>query len=431
MNVEKSEQAFALANQFIPGGVNSPVRSFRSVGGTPPFILKAKGSKLTDIDGNVYIDYVSSWGPTILGHADDRVLSAVTKAAQNGLTYGAPTEAETTLAQLICSRIKSVELVRLVSSGTEAVMSALRLARGYTGRSKIVKMIGGYHGHVDELLVDAGSGVATLGLPGSAGITPQQASLTIPVSYNDLSAVEEAFRRFGDDIAAIIIEPVAGNMGVIPPADGYLAGLRKICDKYESLLIFDEVITGFRISKGGAQQLFGVEADLTTLGKIIGGGLPVGAYGGKRKIMEKIAPLGQVYQAGTLSGNPVAVAAGIATLEALADESVYENLEKLSRSLAVGLEKNAQKASIPYTINRIGSMMTGFFTDQPVTNYADVLKTDKKHYNSFFHKMLDRGVYLAPSAFEAMFVSLAHNEADIDRTLELAGKSFEELATGG
>jgi glutamate-1-semialdehyde 2,1-aminomutase len=428
MNIAKSEQAFDLAKKYIPGGVNSPVRSFRSVGGTPRFIHHARGSKIIDIDGNEYIDYVSSWGPAILGHAHDRVLDAITKAAQNGLTFGAPTEAETTLARLITSRIKSVELVRLVNSGTEAVMSALRLARGYTGRNKIVKMIGGYHGHVDQLLVQAGSGLATLGLPDSAGIASEQASLTILVPYNDLEAVQKAFNSFGEDIAAIIVEPVAGNMGVITPVDGYLAGLRKICDQYESLLIFDEVITGFRVSQGGAQQLFGIDADITTLGKIIGGGLPIGAYGGKRHIMEKIAPLGPVYQAGTLSGNPVAVAAGIATLEALADERVYAKLEYQSDALAVGLEKAAQKTGIPYKINRLASMMTGFFTDQPVTSYADVLKTDKKRYNSFFHKMLNRGVYLAPSAFEAMFVSLAHTPDDIQRTIDLAGKSFEELA---
>jgi glutamate-1-semialdehyde 2,1-aminomutase len=430
MNTEKSELAYARAKEFIPGGVNSPVRSFRSVGGVPRFIQQAKGARVTDIDGNEYIDYVSSWGPAILGHADDRVLAAVAKAAQKGLTFGAPTEGETRLAQMICERVKSIEMVRLVNSGTEAVMSALRLARGVTGRNKIVKAVGGYHGHVDQLLVSAGSGAATLGQPDSAGIPKSQAELTILAAYNDLAAVAEAFKLYGADIAAVIVEPVAGNMGVVPPAEGYLAGLRGLCDQHGALLIFDEVITGFRVSAGGSQERFGVEADITTLGKIIGGGLPVGAYGGKREIMEQLAPLGPVYQAGTLSGNPLAVSAGIATLESLAEAGVYDRLEELSAKLAEGLNAAARAAGVAYTMNRVGSMMTGFFSAEPVRNYADVEGADRQRYNAFFHKMLEGGVYLAPSAFEAMFVSLAHREEDIEDTIKQARKSFEEISCG-
>jgi len=428
MNTEKSQKAFDLAQKYIPGGVNSPVRSFRSVGGIPRFIQQGKGCRITDIDGNEYIDYVNSWGPLILGHADERVIAAVVQAAQRGLTFGAPTANESRLAQMICRNFPSIEQVRLVNSGTEAVTSVLRLARGYTGRNKIVKAAGCYHGHVDQLLVQAGSGVATLALPDSAGIAKSQAELTIVVPYNDLNAVQKVFELYGQDIAAVLIEPVAGNMGVIAPAEGYLAGLRKLCDQNKALLIFDEVITGFRVSPGGAQELYGVQADLTTLGKIIGGGLPVGAYGGKRVIMELLAPVGPVYQAGTLSGNPLAVSAGIATLEALSEAGVYEKLDSLSAKLAEGLTWAAKKAGVALTLNRVGSMMTAFFTDQPVKCYDDVQKTNRSLYNRFFHLMLDRGVYLAPSAFEALFVSLALTEAEINFNIEQARNSFEQLS---
>jgi glutamate-1-semialdehyde 2,1-aminomutase len=428
MNTTRSEQAFARSQRVIPGGVNSPVRSFKSVGGVPRFIHHAKGSKITDIDANTYIDYVSSWGPTILGHADDRVLAAITAAARNGFTFGAPTEQETYLAELICKNFPSIEQARLVSSGTEAVTAALRLARGFTGKTKIIKAAGCYHGHVDQLLVQAGSGVATLALPDSAGIPQTLADLTIVVPYNDLAAVEQAFQKFGPDIAGMIIEPVAGNMGVIPPASGYLAGLRSLCDKHNALLILDEVITGFRIAPGGAQQRYNVRADLTTLGKIIGGGMPVGAYGGRRDIMQHLAPVGPVYQAGTLSGNPIAVAAGIATLERLAEPGCYEKLETLAATLADGLLIAAKNAGITLTVNRVGSMMTPFFSAGPIVNYDDVQKSDRNRYNKFFHRMLDRGVYLAPSAFEALFVSLAHTPDDIRHTLEQARISFEELS---
>ncbi len=427
MNTTKSQRAFEAAARCIPGGVNSPVRSFYSVGGTPRFIQQGKGSKITDIDGNEYIDYVGSWGPLILGHADEGVLAAVMKVACRGMTFGAPTEAETHLAELICSRFPSIDMVRLVNSGTEAVASAIRLARGYTKREKIIKAAGCYHGHVDQLLVQAGSGVATLGLPASAGISPSTAELTVVVPYNDLSAVSKAFTMFGKDIAAVLVEPIAGNMGVIPPAEGYLAGLRTLCDQNQSLLILDEVITGFRVAPGGAQELYGCQADITTLGKIIGGGLPVGAYGGKRQIMQLLAPLGQVYQAGTLSGNPLAVAAGMATLEALSDPQVYTKLETMAEMLARGLNEAARKAGCDLTINRVGSMLTPFFGPGPIRNYDEVQKTDKARYNRFFHLMLERGIYLPASAFEAMFVSLAHTQADIEFTIEQARISFEQL----
>jgi glutamate-1-semialdehyde 2,1-aminomutase len=428
-NTTKSENAFQHAQRVIPGGVNSPVRSFKSVGGVPRFIHHAKGSKISDIDGNTYIDYVSSWGPAILGHADDRVLAAITRAAERGFTFGAPTEQETHLVELICKNFPSIDQLRLVNSGTEAVASAIRLARGFTGKTKIIKAIGCYHGHVDQLLVQAGSGVATLALPDSAGIPQSLADLTVVVPYNDLLSVEHAFKKFGSDIAALLIEPVAGNMGVIPPLPGYLAGLRTLCDKHNSLLIFDEVITGFRISPGGAQQLYNVRPDMTILGKIIGGGLPVGAYGGRRDIMQHLAPVGPVYQAGTLSGNPIAVAAGIATLECLSEPGCYGKLESLASALAAGLQAEAKNAKIPLTINRVGSMMTPFFTSGPVANYDDVQKSNRSQYNSFFHRMLEGGIYLAPSAFEALFVSLAHSEGDIRQTIEQARISFEELST--
>ena len=427
MKEGKNKKAYEKACQYMPGGVNSPVRSFYAVGGTPRFIQHGKGSLITDIDSNEYIDYVGSWGPLILGHADESVVAAVAKFACRGLTFGAPTEVETQLAKMICQNFKSIEQVRLVNSGTEAVASVLRLTRGYTGKRKFIKAAGCYHGHVDQLLVQAGSGVATLGLPTSAGIPKELAELTIVVPYNDLSAVESAFAEFGDDIAGILIEPIAGNMGVVAPLDGYLQGLRKICDKYKSLLIFDEVITGFRVSLGGAQKIYGVKPDLTVLGKIIGGGLPVGAYGGRREIMQMLSPVGPVYQAGTLSGNPLAVAAGIATIQKLQEPGIYEKLENLSKALADGLSETAIKTGIDLKINRVGSMMTPFFSRDPVRNYDDAKKADQDKYISYFHNMLERGIYLPPSAFESMFVSLAHTQADIEYTIGQARISFEQM----
>jgi len=430
METAKSDQAYEQACRYMPGGVNSPVRSFKSVGGGPRFIQKGQGARIIDVDGNEYVDYVGSWGPLVLGHAEETVVAAVVKAAARGTSFGAPTEAETKLAGLICKSFDGIELVRLVNSGTEAVASAIRLARGFTKRSKIVKAAGCYHGHVDQLLVQAGSGVATLGLAGSAGIPEEMAQLTVVVPYNDSEAVAEAFRRFPDQIAAVLVEPVAGNMGVVPPAQGYLKALRRLCSDRGALLVLDEVITGFRLAPGGAQQVYNVSADLTCLGKIIGGGLPVGAYGGRREIMEQLAPLGPVYQAGTLSGNPLAVAAGLATLEALATPTNYERLERLSAALEEGLAEAARETGVPVTINRVGSMMTVFFTDGPVRNYDDVQRCDAGRYAVFFHSMLERGVYLAPSAFEAMFVSLAHRDADIEFTVDQARKSFEVVAAG-
>ncbi len=431
MDCVKSADAFERAKAVIPGGVNSPVRSFYAVGGLPRFIVKGKGSKIYDIDGNEYIDYVCSWGPLILGHCDERVISAVAKSVNGGLTFGAPTEGETKLAELICESFPSVEKVRLVNSGTEAVMSALRLARAYTGREKIIKCAGCYHGHVDNLLVQAGSGLASLGLPGSKGISVSQANQTVVVPYNDSQAVRSAFEKFAGQIAAIIVEPVAGNMGVVPPKGDYLAELRRICDDNDALLIFDEVITGFRIARGGAQELFGIRSDITILGKIIGGGMPVGAYGGRSEIMDLLAPLGQVYQAGTLSGNPIAVAAGIATIEKLNEQGVYNRLEKSAQRLEVGLLEAAERAGVKISINRVGSMLTIFFADGKIENYEDVAKADKEKYSRFFHLMLDGGIYLPPSAFESMFVSLAHSSEDIEFTIERAGKSFEQLRITG
>jgi glutamate-1-semialdehyde 2,1-aminomutase len=428
MDTTKSQQAFDRACRYMPGGVNSPVRSFKSVGGVPRFLRQGKGSKVTDIDGNNYVDYVGSWGPLILGHAHPTVVAAVGKAAHYGLSFGASTEAETRLAELICQSFDSIEQVRLVNSGTEATASAIRLARAFTGRQKIVKAAGCYHGHVDQLLVEAGSGVATLGLPSSSGVPDEVARQTVVVPYNDLAAVEQAFSQFGDEIAAVLIEPIAGNMGVVPPAAGYLAGLREQCDKHKALLIFDEVITGFRVTFGGAQQLYGINADLTCLGKIIGGGMPVGAYGGRRDIMQMLAPLGPVYQAGTLSGNPIAVAAGLATIETLASPNSYETLETLAAALAQGLADAARESRIPVTINRIGSMMTMFFGPGPVRNFAEAKNADSERYRRYFHCMLDAGVYLPPSPFESLFVSLAHTQDDIRFTLDHAGKSFALLA---
>jgi glutamate-1-semialdehyde 2,1-aminomutase len=424
----KSDQLFTEAQAYIPGGVNSPVRAFRAVGGGPLFIRSGKGSKLIDADGNEYIDYVCSWGPLILGHAHPEVVRAVCEAAQEGTSFGAPTERETDLARLICEAMDTVEQVRLVNSGTEATMSAIRLARGVTGRTKIVKFNGCYHGHVDSLLVKAGSGATTLGIPDSAGVTPAIAGDTVSLEYNELGAVEEVFEREGDTVAAVIVEPVAGNMGVVAPVPGFLEGLRKLTGESGALLIFDEVITGFRVAYGGAQARYGVQPDLATLGKIIGGGLPVGAYGGPRHIMQMIAPTGPVYQAGTLSGNPLAVSAGLATVRLLQENGVYERLEKMGRALEEGLRDAARDAGMSAFFTRVGSMFCTFFTGEAVRDYGSALTASVETYRQFFQGMLQRGVYLPPSQFETCFVSLAHTEEDIERTLAAARDTFKTLA---
>ena len=423
-----SKRFFEEAQKFIPGGVNSPVRACKSVGAEPVFFAAGAGPYLIDVDGNEYIDYVASWGPLILGHAHPEVIAAVKAAAEEGTSFGAPTWAEVELARLICEIFPTVEKVRLVNSGTEATMSAVRLARGFTGRKKIIKFDGCYHGHADSFLVKAGSGVATLGIPGSPGVPEEIVQNTISLPFNDLSPVEEAFSRVGDEIAAVIVEPVAGNMGVVPPEAGFLEGLREITRKHGALLIFDEVITGFRVSLSGAQGLYGVEPDLTCLGKIIGGGLPVGAYGGRAEIMTHVAPEGPVYQAGTLSGNPIAVAAGLATLRVLMRPGVYERLEELSARLARGLEEAARAAGAKVTFNRVGSMMTCFFREGKVKNFSDAAASDTERYGRFWREMLARGVYLAPSQFEAAFVSLAHTEEEIDHTIEAAREAFAAVA---
>jgi glutamate-1-semialdehyde 2,1-aminomutase len=420
MNSTQSEQLFAAAQNVIPGGVNSPVRAFRGVGGTPRFIRSARGATITDVDGNTYIDYVGSWGPMILGHADEEVVAAVQEVAAGGTSFGAPTELEVELAQEVIDAVPSIEMVRLVSSGTEATMSAIRLARGVTGRTKLVKFEGCYHGHADSLLVKAGSGVATLGLPDSPGVPAALAQNTLTLPFNDVLALEQVFAEHAD-IAAVIIEPVVGNMGCVPPRDGYLEAVRKLTRDNGALLIFDEVMTGFRLARGGAQERYGITPDITTLGKIIGGGLPVGAYGGSREIMNNIAPAGSVYQAGTLSGNPLSMTAGLVTLRRLRDKSVYDRLETASRKLCEGL------ANAATVINRVGSMWTSFFTDEPVVDWDSANKCDRKRYGKFFHAMLDEGVYLAPSQFEAGFVSLAHTDEIIERTIEAARKALTRI----
>ncbi len=431
----KSAQAFAEACRYMPGGVNSPVRAFGGVDIGPVFVARAKGSKIYDIDGNEYIDYVGSWGPMILGHAHPKVLKAIATASRKGTSFGAPTLAETALAKKIIAAFDSVEKVRLVSSGTEAVMSAIRLARGYTKKDLIIKMVGCYHGHSDSLLVAAGSGLAeaTTGRPlgsaiaSSGGVPDSIAKLTVVIPYNDIEAVRAAFDVYKGKIAAVLVEPVAANMGVVPPIDGYLQTLRNLCDQNDSLLIFDEVITGFRLALGGAQQLFGIKADITCLGKIIGGGLPVGALGGRADIMDMLAPLGPVYQAGTLSGNPLATAAANATLDILGQKVTYERLESSAALLEAGLANAAKEAGIAVTLNRLGSIMSCFFTDKKVQNFTDVQSTDIKRFKKFFALMLEQGIYLAPSAYEAMFVSLAHSKADIEKTIEAAKNSFRKI----
>jgi glutamate-1-semialdehyde 2,1-aminomutase len=415
-----SEEWFAKAVRLLPGGVNSPVRAFRAVGGTPFFVTRGEGARLIDVEGRSYLDYVMSWGPLILGHAPKRVLDAIRGALDRGTSYGAPTPGEVEIAHEIVAAMPSLELVRLVSSGTEAAMSALRVARGFTGRAKLVKFEGGYHGHADSLLVRAGSGGATFGVPDSLGVPPDLARLTLTVPYNDLDAVRAVLEAEGREVAAVIVEPVAGNMGVVPPALGFLAGLRELTVRHGALLIFDEVITGFRIAYGGAQARYGVSPDLTILGKIIGGGLPVGAYGGRRDIMECVAPLGKVYQAGTLSGNPLAVAAGLETLRALREPGVYEALETRATALEAGLTEAAARARVPATVNRVGSMLTAFFARGPVTDWTSAARADRARYGTFFHAMLAQGVYLAPSQFEAAFLSLAHSHDDVAATIEAA-----------
>ncbi|MHC4458966.1 MAG: glutamate-1-semialdehyde 2,1-aminomutase [Planctomycetota bacterium] len=426
-NFPKSAQAYSEACSYLPGGVNSPVRAFGGMQFPPLFIAAAKGSKIYDIDDNEYIDYVCSWGPMILGHAHPKVLKAVQSAAGKGTSFGAPTLAETALAKKIATAFDFIEKVRLLSSGTEAVMTAIRLARGYTRKDLIIKMAGCYHGHSDSLLVAAGSGLATTGRPSSAGVPDSVAKLTIVIPYNDINAAKAAFGRHKGQIAAVLVEPVAANMGVVPPVDGYLQSLRDLCDQNDALLIFDEVISGFRVAFGGAQELFGVKADITCLGKIIGGGLPVGALGGRADIMEMLAPAGPVYQAGTLSGNPLATAAANATLDILAESDCYQRLESSSAILEAGLVDAAKDANVAVTINRVGSIMSCFFTGRAVKNFDDVKSTNIEQFKNFFKEMLKQGIYLAPSAYEAMFVSLAHTKKDIEKTIKAAKNSFRKI----
>jgi glutamate-1-semialdehyde 2,1-aminomutase len=416
----------------MPGGVSSPVRAFKAVGGTPVFIREGHGCIVKDLDGNSYIDYVASYGPLIVGHANPRVVAALREAVGRGSSFGAPTEAETQLASLIISAVPSIEMVRFVNSGTEAVMSAIRLARAATGRDKIIKCIGCYHGHSDGLLVQAGSGALTLGTPSSPGVPASVVSQTVLVPYNDLAAARTIFDQHGKELACFVVEPIAGNMGVVPPAPGYLAGLRQLCDRHGTLLLFDEVMSGFRVAWGGAQSLYGVKPDLTCLGKVIGGGLPVGAYGGAKKLMQMVSPAGPVYQAGTLSGNPLAMAAGLATLELLAEPKTYQMLEQRASELAEGLTSAAAAAAVPLVVNRVGSMLTPFFLRRrgdTVSNFAQATSGDTAAYAAFFHAMLERGVMLAPSQYEAMFVGTAHDDAHIRQTLAAAAQAFAAVST--
>ncbi|MBP8644574.1 MAG: glutamate-1-semialdehyde 2,1-aminomutase [Syntrophobacteraceae bacterium] len=427
MGWNRSRALYEEAQKWIPGGVNSPVRSARAVGTHPIFVRKGEGCRIWDEDGNEYIDYVGSWGPLILGHAHPSVIGAVQRAAENGTSYGIPTRLEIEMAQKVVEMVPSVEMVRMVNSGTEATMSAVRVARGFTGRKKIIKFDGCYHGHGDTLLVRSGSGLTTLGIPGSPGIPEEIVQHTISLSYNHLDEVEKVMKQVGGQVAAIILEPVAANMGVVLPDADFLPGLRGICDEYGALLVFDEVITGFRLAPGGAQRIFGVMPDLTCLGKIIGGGMPVGAYGGKREIMMKMAPAGDVYQAGTLSGNPLAMSAGLATLEALSRPGVYEELSEKTAYLVSGLKSAAAAAGVSMTMNVLGSMGSGFFTNHPVSDLETALKSDTQAYGVFFREMLKRGIYLAPSQFEAFFLSLAHEKKDLDCTIEAAGQAFMQI----
>jgi glutamate-1-semialdehyde 2,1-aminomutase len=430
VNRSHSETAFARAKNVIPGGVNSPVRAFRSVGGTPVFISSAHGCSLVDLDGNAYIDYVMSWGPLILGHAHPDVVAAIVAAAAFGTSYGAPTEAESEMAELVISMVPSVEKVRFCCSGTEATMSALRLARGFTGRAKVLKFAGCYHGHGDAFLISAGSGALTNGVPDSPGITEGVSRDTIVIDYNDLEGVAEAFRLHGDEIAAVIVEPYVGNMGLVLPLPGFLPGLRDLCTRYGAVLIFDEVMTGFRVAPGGVQEREGVLPDLTTLGKIIGGGLPVGAFGGRADIMAKLSPEGPVYQAGTLSGNPLAMAAGLATLRGLQAPGVYAHLEAVGSRFATGMSAVFTTHGVPHVTAQRGSMVGFFFTEGPVTNLTSAKRSDTGLYGRFFHAMLDRGVYLAPSQFEAGFLSTAHRPLDVDATLAAADEALSAIFAG-
>lgn len=424
---EQSIQAYKEALDLLPGGVNSPVRAFKSIGINPIFMERGQGAKIYDIDGNEYIDYVLSWGPLILGHAHPKVVERLQQVTENGTSFGAPTLLENELAKLVIDRVPSIEMVRMVNSGTEATMSALRLARGYTGRNKILKFEGNYHGHGDSLLIKAGSGVATLGLPDSPGVPASVAEHTITVPYNDLNSVTCAFEQFGNEIAAVIVEPVSGNMGVVPPMDGFLSGIRKITEQHGSLLIFDEVMTGFRVGYHCAQGYYGVTPDLTCLGKVIGGGLPVGAYGGKREIMEKIAPTGEIYQAGTLSGNPLAMTAGIETLRAM-DQAAYDALNQKVDRLVSGYQAAAEAYHIDLQVNRAGSMVGFFFHDQPVINYETASNSNVEQFASYYREMIDQGVFLPPSQFEGVFLSTAHTDQDIDQTIEAVRQAFKQLA---
>lgn len=423
-----SQTLYDKAQQLIPGGVNSPVRAFNGVGGTPLFIERADGAYIYDVDGKSYIDYVGSWGPMVLGHNHPAIRDAVLKAVNKGLSFGAPTAAEVQMADLVCELMPSIDMIRMVNSGTEATMSAIRLARGYTERDKIIKFEGCYHGHADCLLVKAGSGALTMGEPNSPGVPKDFVKHTLTCTYNDLSSVRQAFENYPEDIACIIVEPVAGNMNCIPPNQDFLPGLRALCDEFGALLIIDEVMTGFRVALGGAQDYYGVEPDLTCLGKIIGGGMPVGAFGGRFDVMQKLAPIGPVYQAGTLSGNPVAMAAGLACLNEVAQPGVHARLAELTDKLARGLEKVAEEEGIPLVVNHVGGMFGIFFTDaKRVTCYQDVMQCNTERFKQFFHLMLQKGIYLAPSAFEAGFMSIAHSDEDIDKTLEAAREAFAKM----
>lgn len=424
----KSVQLFEEAQHYIPGGVNSPVRAYKSVGTTPRFVSSAQGSRIYDVEGREYIDFVQSWGPMILGHGSAEVIESVTDQLKRGTSFGAPTVLETMAAKAVVDAVPSIDLVRFVSSGTEAVMSAIRLARGYTDRDKIIKFDGNYHGHSDGLLASAGSGLVTLGIPSTPGVTKGNAADTLIAPYNDLGAVRTLFEVNKDEVACLILEPVAGNMGVIPPADGFLQGLRDLCDEFGALLIFDEVITGFRLALGGAQEYYGITPDLTTLGKIIGGGFPVGAFGGRREIMEKLAPLGPVYQAGTLSGNPIAMAAGITVIERLSRPGTYEGLEAKGKRLATGLKAAADAAGIATFGTQVGSMTCLYFTEGPVIDWDSAAKSDTEFYGAYFRAMLDRGMWLAPSQFEACFASLVTTEDDIDALIAAAEETLKELA---
>ena len=423
----RSETLFKEAVNLMPGGVNSPVRAFGSVGMTPRFIASAEGSHMTDVDGNRYLDFVGSWGPMILGHGNEMVLEKVAEACKKGLSFGAATEAEVDMARLICEMVPSMEMVRMVNSGTEAVMSAIRAARGYTGRNKIIKFEGCYHGHSDAMLVKAGSGVMTAGVPDSSGVPSGATEDTLLAVYNDLEGVEQLFNTWEKEIAAVIVEPVGANMGVVPPKAGFLEGLRKLCTENGSLLIFDEVITGFRLSKAGAQEYFGIQSDLTTYGKIIGGGMPVGAYGGRKEVMEVVSPVGNVYQAGTLSGNPVAMSAGLAQLHYLNEHpEVYTHLNALGEKLYGGMEKMCEELQLPYQVNHVGSLGSLFFTDQPVVDYTSAKTSDTKKFAEYFRYMLGNGVYIASSQFEAMFISDAHTDEEIQHTLNIMHNYFEK-----